>query len=116
VRSGDGRRCLVPIAPLWWVGVSAYADRAATAGRAAVAVLVALQVGIDAYLWQAPKAMWNDGDGVTRFAWIRWLPSWTDGRVLPFVLALGIAVTFAWAASRWARSPAADARPVLQPE
>jgi hypothetical protein len=32
--------------------------------RALLAVLVVLQIGIDGYMWQNPKNLWNDGNGV----------------------------------------------------
>jgi hypothetical protein len=31
--------------------------------RVVLALLLAVQLGIDAYLWQNPKNLWNDGDG-----------------------------------------------------
>ena len=53
----------------------------AAAPRALVIVLLVLQVGLDAYMWQDPKSLWNDGDGVAAVCsrvgqtWCRWLPA-----------------------------------------
>ena len=51
--------------------------------RLLVATLLALQIGIDAYMWQNPKNLWNDGNGVAAVCdrggmrFCRWLPSVT---------------------------------------
>ena len=54
-------RFLVPVAPL--LALSLPAGFAAMARPLAIA-LVALQVGLNAWFWQHPKDLWNDGDGV----------------------------------------------------
>jgi hypothetical protein len=54
-------RFMVPIVPLLALALPAaflYIP------RMLLAVLVVLQIGIDAYMWQNPKNLWNDGDGV----------------------------------------------------
>jgi hypothetical protein len=54
-------RFMVPIVPLLALALPAaflYIP------RMLLAVLVVLQIGIDAYMWQHPKNLWNDGDGV----------------------------------------------------
>jgi hypothetical protein len=92
-------RFLVPVAALLWVSVYAMAIRASGVSAIVVNVLIALQIAINLYLWQYPKAFWNDGDGVTAFAWARWLPSWTDGSAWPFVLALAASGALVWVCS-----------------
>ncbi len=54
-------RFLVPIVPLLALGVAA-AMRATP--RAILVPLLALQIALNAYWWQHPKNLWNDGDGV----------------------------------------------------
>lgn len=70
-------RFLVPVVPLLWLGVYAYIATAAGWGRVMAWTLIALQIGLNAYLWQFPKALWNEGDGVAAFGWAAWLPTWT---------------------------------------
>jgi hypothetical protein len=95
-------RFLVPIAPLLWVGVYLFASQARSLGKAVVAALVVVQVAIDAFVWQFPKALWNDGDGVSAFRGSGWLPTWTDpGAAQAFVLLLCAAVAFAFVGSRY---------------
>ena len=53
-------RFWVPVIPLLALAVVAAAQRLP---RAVVAVLVMLQILINAYLWQNPKSAWNDADG-----------------------------------------------------
>jgi hypothetical protein len=38
-----------------------------TAARPLVIAAIALQIVIDAYVWQHPKILWNDGDGRAAF-------------------------------------------------
>ena len=85
-------RFLVPISPLLCVGVFAYAATASRGGWLAVILLVVIQLGIDAYIWQFPKTLWNDGDGLSAFRYSQWLPSWTASR-------RGVAFAIALAAS-----------------
>jgi hypothetical protein len=54
-------RFLVPIVPL--LALTLPAAFAATP-RILLVALVALQIGIDGYMWQQPKNLWNDADGV----------------------------------------------------
>jgi hypothetical protein len=69
-------RFLVPVAALLWIGVYWYATQAGRVGQWLAAALIAVQVSIDAYLWQFPKRLWNDADGVSVLPWGRWLPTW----------------------------------------
>lgn len=70
-------RFILPVVPLVALALpSAFS----AAPRAIVVVLLVLQVGLDAYLWQRPKDLWNDGDGIAAIcgrygAACRWLPS-----------------------------------------
>ena len=73
-------RFMVPILPLLALALpSAFR----WTPRLLVAVLVVLQISIDAYMWQNPKNLWNDGDGVAavcsrgQMTFCRWLPSVT---------------------------------------
>jgi hypothetical protein len=98
-------RFLVPVAPLIWVAVYAYATQAAGAARALVAGLVVVQVAFNAYVWQFPKTLWNDGDGTTAFGPARWLPTWVGADAAPlFALALGALVATGWLCARSART------------
>ena len=54
-------RFLVPVLPFFALAVVA---AAVSAPRSAVVVLAAMQIAINAYAWQHPKILWNDGDGV----------------------------------------------------
>jgi hypothetical protein len=54
-------RFLAPVVPLLAIGVAAAMP---VLPRAVIVVAFALQVAIDAYAWQHPKNLWNDGDGV----------------------------------------------------
>lgn len=96
-------RFLVPVSPLLWLCVYTYAAHAAGAGRVVVAALVALQLALDAFVWQFPKTLWNDGDGLSALRWSQWLPTWTDSEsALPFGMALTAAGAFAYLCSRYA--------------
>lgn len=53
-------RYLVPVVPLLAIGVAIALKRTP---RLVAAGVVALQIVISAYFWQAPKNLWNDGDG-----------------------------------------------------
>lgn len=54
-------RFMVPVLPLFALALpAAFAD----APRILLAALVAVQISIDAYMWQNPKNLWNDGNGV----------------------------------------------------
>jgi hypothetical protein len=54
-------RFLVPILPLLALALP---TGLRVVPRAVVVVLLALQIAMDAYFWQHPKDLWNDGDGV----------------------------------------------------
>lgn len=100
-------RFLVPIVPLLWLGIFALATRANAIGRALVAALVVMQIAIDAYVWQFPKTLWSDGDGVSSVPWTAWLPSWTDADPwLSFALGVCVMLALCAFADRLAR-PAA---------
>ena len=70
-------RFLVPVSSLLWMGVYLFASQAAASGRLVVAGLVLLQMAINAFVWQFPKTLWNDGDGVSALRWTQWLPTAT---------------------------------------
>jgi hypothetical protein len=81
-------RFLVPVAPMLWLAVYVYGAHAVGWGRLLAGALVALQIAIDAFVWQFPKSLWNDGDGVSAVAWNQWLPSWTEAEAALFAIAL----------------------------
>ena len=54
-------RFLAPVVPLLGIGVAVAMP---VLPRALIVVVLALQVAIDAYAWQHPKNLWNDGDGI----------------------------------------------------
>jgi len=54
-------RFLVPIVPLLAIGVAAAIP---ATPRAILGPVLVLQIVINAYVWQHPKILWNDGDGV----------------------------------------------------
>lgn len=90
-------RFLVPIVPLLWAGVFAASAHVRGAGRWIVRILVALQVAIDVYVWQFPKTLWNDGNGVSAFRWSGWLPTSTSAdAALPFALAVIVAAAMTY--------------------
>jgi hypothetical protein len=57
-------RFLTPIVPL--LGLFVFAG-IRNAGRVVLVPILALQIVIDAYCWQHPKILWNDGDGRAAF-------------------------------------------------
>jgi hypothetical protein len=74
-------RFMVPIVPLLALALP---SALLHTPRLLVIALMALQISIDAYMWQNPKNLWNDGDGVAAvcsrggMAFCRWLPSVTN--------------------------------------
>jgi hypothetical protein len=97
-------RFLVPIAPLMLVGASMCARSVRGVARAFVTALIALQLTLDAAVWQMPRLLWNDGDGVSAFRsrlpdamsglWTLF-PTWhaPDSRTEPFWIASAILLT-----------------------
>ena len=69
-------RFLVPVAALFWFAAHEYARQGV---RVLVAALVVTQVAINAAMWNNPRLLWNDGDGLTAFAAVNWFPSWPGG-------------------------------------
>jgi hypothetical protein len=75
-------RFLLPIVPLAAVGLPA---ALAAAPRLLAGAVLTLQILLNAYLWQHPKNLWNDGDGVAAicsrggYAACKWLPSIRGG-------------------------------------
>jgi hypothetical protein len=71
-------RFVLPIVPLLALALP---TAFSAAPRALAILLLVVQIGIDAYMWQHPKDLWNDGDGLaavctrTGASWCRWLPS-----------------------------------------
>jgi hypothetical protein len=57
-------RFLTPIVPL--LGIAVFVGLRAT-GIVVLVLVVAAQIAIDAYAWQHPKILWNDGDGRAAF-------------------------------------------------
>ena len=53
-------RFVAPVVPLLGIGVAAAMP---ALPRALIVIVAALQITIDAYAWQHPKNLWNDGDG-----------------------------------------------------
>lgn len=68
-------RFLVPIAAFLWIPIGLFWARAARLGRAIAIALVVAQVALNAYVWQEPKTLWNEGDGRASVPWAFWLPS-----------------------------------------
>jgi hypothetical protein len=94
-------RFLVPVAPLLWVAVYAFWAHGARTGRALATGLVAAQVAIDLFVWQFPKTLWNDGNGISAAPFTRWLPTWFSGdATLLFAVALALFAAFALAGSK----------------
>lgn len=81
-------RFLVPVAPLLWVVLWQYLSRTAGVTRGVAGLVVCLQVWIDAYVWQFPKTLWNDGDGATSLWMARWLPSLQETQSITWVAVL----------------------------
>jgi hypothetical protein len=75
-------RFMLPIVPLVALALPA---ALAAVPRAALVVLLALQIFLDGYLWQNPKNLWNDGDGVAAICsrgghgLCQWLPTVRGG-------------------------------------
>ena len=71
-------RFMLPLVPLVALALPA---AFAAVPRAALIVLLALQIFLDGYLWQNPKNLWNDGDGVAAICsrgatgLCKWLPA-----------------------------------------
>ncbi|HJR59143.1 MAG TPA: hypothetical protein VJ813_07095 [Vicinamibacterales bacterium] len=71
-------RFLTPVVPLLAIALCAGIP---SAPRAVLIAVMAVQIAISAYTWQAPKSLWNDGDGVAAVcqrgpaAFCRFLPA-----------------------------------------
>ena len=72
-------RFMLPVVPLAALALPAAFG---AVPRALLAVLLALQIFLDGYLWQNPKNLWNDGDGKAAICGsgagtglCRWLPA-----------------------------------------
>jgi hypothetical protein len=72
-------RFLVPVVPLVAVVAYTYAN---LAPRWVVWHIVGLQIAIDVFVWQYPKTLWNDGDGVSAFLPANMLPTVAHGELL----------------------------------
>ncbi len=74
-------RFLTPVVPLLAIPVALIIPRCP---RPLLAMVIALQVTISAYMWQNPKNLWNDGDGVAAVCerggatFCRYLPSFPE--------------------------------------
>lgn len=53
-------RFLTPVIPLLAIGL---AGSSSLIPRALIVAFVTVQIGLNAYFWQNPKNLWNDGDG-----------------------------------------------------
>ena len=73
-------RFMVPIVPLLALALP---SALLHSPRLLLVMLIVLQIAIDAYLWQNPKNLWNDADGIAAvcsrggFSFCDWLPSVT---------------------------------------
>ena len=73
-------RFMVPIVPLLALALP---SASVHTPRVLLAALFALQIGIDGYMWQNPKNLWNDADGIAAVCTrggltvCKWLPSVT---------------------------------------
>ena len=92
-------RFLVPIAPFLAFPVPWLLDAARRSRRQAVALLLLVQLGLDAYFWGHPMLLWSEGPGPAPFLTSRigqiasgWIPILTD-LTMPVVLTC-----FAWLA------------------
>lgn len=81
-------RFLVPVVPLFAVAAYGYAN---LAPRWIVWPMVGLQIAIDAFVWQHPKTLWNDGDGVSAFVPANMLPTVAHGELLYAAVLLAVA-------------------------
>jgi len=95
-------RFLVPVVPLFAVAAYMYVN---IAPRWVLWPIVGLQVVIDVFVWQYPKTLWNDGDGVSAFLPANVLPTVAQGEfVYAFALfavsAAGCAVLARHASAR----------------
>ena len=100
-------RFIVPIVPLLAVAAAGMARSLGMAQRVFVGALIAVQVVINAVVWNDPKILWEDGNGSNALtqalpqlaALFGRLPTWyfSDASVWPFVLAFVTwAVVSAW--------------------
>ena len=99
-------RFLVPIAPLLAIMAAVVAAGATGLRATFVAVLVALQVVIDIIVWNEPKVLWNDGDGVSAVtqaipalrSLYAALPAWHSPAASPWPFVTGVLMCMAIAA------------------
>jgi hypothetical protein len=86
-------RFLVPVVPVAAVAAYPWVARR----RALVMPLVLLQIAMDAFVWQFPKTLWNDGDGVSAAPWGQLFPSWqVSGAAVSFGLFAAVTAAAAW--------------------
>ena len=93
-------RFLVPIAPLMAIAVAVAATSVSGVRAVFVRVLVVWQVVLDVLVWNNPKILWNDGDGVSAVAQAiplvdalyAALPTWhgPSASAWPFVIAAAV--------------------------
>lgn len=95
-------RMVLPIAPILWLCVYAASLHAPAL---VLYPLLGLQVVINAYLWQFPKLMWADGDGVAAYWAASWLPTWTQASHVAWFVVLAVCIAaYALATVRWVRA------------
>ena len=90
-------RFIVPIVPLLAVAAAGMARNLGAGQRTFVGALVALQVILSAVVWNDPKILWEDGNGLSALTQVfpqltsqfARLPTWqlSDASAWPFVLA-----------------------------
>jgi hypothetical protein len=90
-------RFLVPVAALLWLPASIVTAHVARGARIAALAIVAVQVAINLYLWQVPRSLWNDGDGISAFWWAGWMPTWFGPAANPWVFGTAVIMTAACA-------------------
>jgi hypothetical protein len=100
-------RFIVPIVPLLAVAAAGAAREMAGVRAAFVAVLIALQILISVVVWNDPKILWEDCNGISALSQVvpqltsvfARLPTWhlSDATVWPFVFAFMLwTVVTAW--------------------
>ena len=98
-------RFLVPVVPL--LALAAYAS-ASEGARWLVGLLCAWQVVLDAYVWQFPKTLWNDGDGIGALFLSPAFPSWAEpSSAATFALFLIMTLALSWWLARLSRTRSA---------
>lgn len=97
-------RFLVPIVAFLWIPLAVLGVQARGGVRVFVLVLVLVQIALDAFLWQFPRTLWNDGDGISALPAANWIPGWVSAAAfLLILLYYGAAQRLATLGERGAR-------------